>query len=226
MGHLFTSWWECSAARTCSGWSTWSLIWNPLAVWPKSRRDLPVYGLVKCELDRTASVEAIPVRSVAGWPAADDCVRLALAWLIFPDLSFFEVALIATMLAPTDAAFGKAVVTNPVVPAKVRESLNVESGLNDGICVPVILFFIALAAGSVEASESASLVLKSAAESDRNRSGDRPCSGCVGRICITYVCGPGLGCWYLATDSYHRTRLALLWIRHSGWEVAASSLLL
>ena len=64
------------------------------------------------------------------------------------------------MLAPTDAALGKAVVTNPAVPEKVRESLNVESGLNDGICVPVILFFLALAAGSVGASESAGLVLK------------------------------------------------------------------
>jgi NhaP-type Na+/H+ or K+/H+ antiporter len=82
-----------------------------------------------------------------------------LAWFIFGDLSFFEIALIATMLAPTDAALGKAVVTNPVVPAKVRESLNVESGLNDGICVPVILFFIALAAGSVEATESVGLVM-------------------------------------------------------------------
>ena len=64
------------------------------------------------------------------------------------------------MLAPTDAALGKAVVTKPVVPAKVRERLNVESGLNDRICVPVILFFIAMAAGSVEASESALLILK------------------------------------------------------------------
>ncbi len=105
------------------------------------------------------SVEAIPVRLLFIGLPLTIAFGLALAWLFFGDLSFFEVALIATMLAPTDAALGKAVVTNPVVPAKVRESLNVESGLNDGICVPVILFFIALAAGSVEASESASLVL-------------------------------------------------------------------
>jgi NhaP-type Na+/H+ or K+/H+ antiporter len=45
---------------------------------------------------------------------------LALAWLIFGELGFYEIALIATMLAPTDAALGKAVVTNPAVPAKVR----------------------------------------------------------------------------------------------------------
>lgn len=83
-----------------------------------------------------------------------------LGWLFFPELSFFEIALIATMLAPTDAALGKAVVTNPVVPEKVRANLNVESGLNDGICVPIILFFIALSAGTVEASESGAAIVK------------------------------------------------------------------
>jgi NhaP-type Na+/H+ or K+/H+ antiporter len=105
-------------------------------------------------------VEAIPARLLLIGLPLTIALGLGLAWLILGDLGFFEVALIATMLAPTDAALGKAVVTNPIVPAKVRESLNVESGLNDGICVPVILFFIALAAGSVEASQSAGLVLK------------------------------------------------------------------
>ena len=65
--------------------------------------------------------------------------------LLFDNLSVWEIAIIATMLAPTDAALGKAVVSNQVVPAKIREGLNVESGLNDGICVPVLLVFIALA---------------------------------------------------------------------------------
>jgi NhaP-type Na+/H+ or K+/H+ antiporter len=105
-------------------------------------------------------VEAIPIRLLLIGLPLTIALGLGLAWLIFGDLGFFEIALIATMLAPTDAALGKAVVTNPAVPAKVRESLNVESGLNDGICVPVILFFIALTSGSVEASESTSLVLK------------------------------------------------------------------
>lgn len=67
--------------------------------------------------------------------------------LFFHDLSVFEVALLAIMLAPTDAALGKGVVTNPVVPNEVRQGLNVESGLNDGICVPVLLLFLALALG-------------------------------------------------------------------------------
>jgi NhaP-type Na+/H+ or K+/H+ antiporter len=55
-----------------------------------------------------------------------------------------ELAIMATLLAPTDAALGKAVMSNPKVPGAVREGLNVESGLNDGICVPVLLMFLAL----------------------------------------------------------------------------------
>lgn len=105
-------------------------------------------------------VEAAPMRLLLIGLPLTIALGLGLGILIFDKLGFFEIALIATMLAPTDAALGKAVVTNPVVPDKVRESLNVESGLNDGICVPVILFFLALAAGSVEASDSAGLVFK------------------------------------------------------------------
>lgn len=68
--------------------------------------------------------------------------------LMFDNLSIFEIAILATLLAPTDAALGKAVVTNPLVPANIREGLNVESGLNDGICVPILYLFLALAVGS------------------------------------------------------------------------------
>lgn len=65
--------------------------------------------------------------------------------LLLDKLSLFAIALLATMLAPTDAALGKAVVTNESVPAEIRQSLNVESGLNDGICVPILFVFLALA---------------------------------------------------------------------------------
>jgi NhaP-type Na+/H+ or K+/H+ antiporter len=77
--------------------------------------------------------------------------------LLFPELGLLEAAILATMLAPTDAALGKAVVSNPAVPAPVREGLNVESGLNDGICVPVLLTFLALA--TVGAGEEGGTVL-------------------------------------------------------------------
>jgi NhaP-type Na+/H+ or K+/H+ antiporter len=78
---------------------------------------------------------------------------------VFDQLSLLEVALLATMLAPTDAALGKAVVTNAAVPAPTRESLNVESGLNDGICVPVLFIFLAFAVGSAEETRPATLIL-------------------------------------------------------------------
>jgi NhaP-type Na+/H+ or K+/H+ antiporter len=58
---------------------------------------------------------------------------------------------LAVLLAPTDAALGQAVVTEPRLPSRVRQGLNVESGLNDGICVP--LLFIVLAVGEAEAGE-------------------------------------------------------------------------
>ncbi len=67
------------------------------------------------------------------------------ALAIFPHLGLFEAAILATMLAPTDAALGQAVVTNKSVPLVIRDGLNVESGLNDGICVPILYVFLALA---------------------------------------------------------------------------------
>lgn len=65
--------------------------------------------------------------------------------LLFPEFSTVEAGLLAVMLAPTDAALGKAVVTNPQVPDRIREDLNIESGLNDGICVPLLFALLAVA---------------------------------------------------------------------------------
>jgi NhaP-type Na+/H+ or K+/H+ antiporter len=70
------------------------------------------------------------------------------AALLFDALTLFEAAILGTMLAATDAALGKAVVTNKAVPSQIREGLNIESGLNDGLCVPILFLFIALALGS------------------------------------------------------------------------------
>ncbi len=61
-----------------------------------------------------------------------------------------EAALIGSMLAPTDTALGLAVVTNERVPARVRRALNIESGLNDGIVTPFVVFFLAVVAAEAE----------------------------------------------------------------------------
>lgn len=84
--------------------------------------------------------------------------------LLFDTLTLIEVAILATMLAPTDAALGKAVVTNESVPANIREGLNVESGLNDGICVPILFVFLALASGTGSENGTSALALKLVAE--------------------------------------------------------------
>ncbi len=67
--------------------------------------------------------------------------------LVLPSLGIWQAALVAAILAPTDAALGQAVVEEKSVPLRVRQSLNVESGLNDGIALPAVFLFAALAAG-------------------------------------------------------------------------------
>jgi NhaP-type Na+/H+ or K+/H+ antiporter len=81
-------------------------------------------------------------------------------WLMFDGLTLLELAILATTLAATDAALGKAVVTNKAVPARIREALNLESGLNDGLCVPILLLFIALAKAGTGESDVVALATK------------------------------------------------------------------
>ncbi len=97
------------------------------------------------ELRREISV---PLRLLGiGLPLTIGLGALAAA-VIFDALTFWEAVIIGVILAPTDAALGQAVVTDPRVPGRIRQGLNVESGLNDGICVP--LLFAAVAAADVE----------------------------------------------------------------------------
>ncbi|WP_169046473.1 cation:proton antiporter [Aeromonas salmonicida] len=93
-----------------------------------------------------AANRALPIRLLLiGLPLTLLGGTLFGLWL-YPDLPLLELAILSTILAPTDAALGKAVVSNPAVPAPIREGLNQESGLNDGICVPVLLLLLALIA--------------------------------------------------------------------------------
>ncbi len=70
------------------------------------------------------------------------------AILLVPSFSLWEAALLAAILAPTDAALGQAVVSAKAVPVRIRQALNVESGLNDGIALPAVLLFAAMASAS------------------------------------------------------------------------------
>jgi NhaP-type Na+/H+ or K+/H+ antiporter len=92
-------------------------------------------------------VRELPVRLLGIGLPLTILLGFGVGKVLFGALSVYEIALIATMLAPTDAALGQAVVTNKAVPDSIRQGLNVESGLNDGICVPILLLFLALAQG-------------------------------------------------------------------------------
>ena len=79
----------------------------------------------------------------------------AVAYLLLPNVGWANAALVATILAPTDAALGLAVVTNSAVPVRIRRALNVESGLNDGIATPFVTLFIAVVASEEGIGEKA-----------------------------------------------------------------------
>lgn len=81
----------------------------------------------------------LPLTILLGWGVA--------AWL-FPQLGLWLALFVGAALAPTDAALGVPVVTNPSVPARIRELVTVESGLNDGIATPVVMLAIAGAAAA------------------------------------------------------------------------------
>ncbi|MEU2117991.1 cation:proton antiporter [Streptomyces sp. NPDC016459] len=104
------------------------------------RRDLQTGGFVP---GRLLSL-GLPLSIGAGW---------LLAWPLLPGLTMWELALVGAILAPTDAALGKTAISNPRVPALVRQGLNVESGLNDGMTLPFFLLFLAAIPGTHYAEE-------------------------------------------------------------------------
>jgi NhaP-type Na+/H+ or K+/H+ antiporter len=102
----------------------------------------------RIQLGQLRRAVGVPARLLGvGLPLTIAAGALVAAWL-FGQLTAAEAAILGIALAPTDAALGQAVVTEPRVPHRIRQALNVESGLNDGICVP--LLFAAVAVADVE----------------------------------------------------------------------------
>jgi len=95
----------------------------------------------------------IPVRLLGISLPLTVLLGAVIAGFMFGEFSIWEAALLAAILAPTDAALGQAVVSSPVVPVRIRQALNVESGLNDGIVLPLVMLFAALASVSPEGVE-------------------------------------------------------------------------
>src|SRR5271154_2602797 len=104
----------------------------------------------RTELDTLRSIGSLPVRLLSVGMLLTIAFGAVVARLMFPQLSVLEAGILSTILAPTDAGLGQVVVNSSRVPLRIREALNVEAGLNDGLSVPFFLFFIALAAARIE----------------------------------------------------------------------------
>jgi sodium/hydrogen antiporter len=100
---------------------------------------------VRIDLATLRRESALPVRLLGiGLPLTIMAGTLA-GLALFPMLGLWTAAALATMLAPTDAALGLPVVSNRRLPSRIRQGLNVESGLNDGVCVPLLIIFLTIA---------------------------------------------------------------------------------
>jgi sodium/hydrogen antiporter len=94
--------------------------------------------------------EDVPLRLLGIGMPLTIALGTIVAALVLTNLTFWEAAIVGTVLAPTDAALGQAVVSNPRVPVRVRQALNVEAGLNDGLSVPFLALFLTLALAKEE----------------------------------------------------------------------------
>ncbi|MGH3301152.1 MAG: cation:proton antiporter [Streptosporangiaceae bacterium] len=112
-------------------------------------------GAAVVRLSDVADDVTLPGRLLfAGLPVTI-VIGAVVAYYLLPGAGWALAALIATILAPTDAALGLAVVTNRAVPVRIRRALNVESGLNDGIATPFVTLFIAVVAADEELTTTA-----------------------------------------------------------------------
>jgi len=99
----------------------------------------------RIDLNRVRQDHNLPMRMLLiGLPLAIGAGAFVAAAL-FPAFSIWEAALLAALLAPTDAALGQSVVSAKAVPIRIRQAINIESGLNDGIALPAVLLLAALA---------------------------------------------------------------------------------
>ncbi len=103
-------------------------------------------GAISIRLPELEREIALPARLLGIAMPLTIVLGAGVAALLFGGIDIWEAALIGAILAPTDAALGEAVVTDEQVPRRIRQTLSTESGLNDGIVLPIVMLFLALAA--------------------------------------------------------------------------------
>ncbi len=100
----------------------------------------------RTNLNALRSIRNLPTRLLSIGLLLTIVLGAILARLVFPSLTLWEAGILGAVLAPTDAGLGQIVLDSPRVPTRIRQALKAETGLNDGLSVPFLLFFIALAA--------------------------------------------------------------------------------
>ena len=98
----------------------------------------------RTDLVRLRAMRDLPARLLGPGMLLTIALGAVAARLVFPQLSLWEACALAAILSPTDAGLGQVIVQSPRVPQRIREALNVEAGLNDGLAVPFLLFFMAM----------------------------------------------------------------------------------
>lgn len=91
-------------------------------------------------------------------------VGLAIGWLVFPGIGLASAFLLSTMLCSTDAALGQRVVDDTAVPARVRQALDVESGLNDGLAVPFFLVALDISLSTLKGGVPSAVISNAASQ--------------------------------------------------------------
>jgi sodium/hydrogen antiporter len=104
----------------------------------------------RTDLKILRNIQNLPARLLSTGMLLTIALGAVAAKAVFPHLTIWEAGILAAILAPTDAGLGQVIVNSPRVPMRIRQALNVEAGLNDGLSVPFMLFFIALAAAKIE----------------------------------------------------------------------------
>ncbi len=104
----------------------------------------------RTDLNILHSIRNLPARLLSTGMLLTIVLGAIVAKLVFRQLPIWEAGILSTILAPTDAGLGQVVVTSPRVPMRVRQALNVEAGLNDGLSVPFLLLFAALSVAHLQ----------------------------------------------------------------------------
>ncbi len=149
-----------------------ALGWLDVAVESAVAERVTEVALVLLLFSDAARLDLRALRRELGWPSRLLLIGLPLTmvagvgvgWLVFPGMALASVVLLSTMLASTDAALGQTVVSDTSVPARVRQALDVESGLNDGLAVPFFLVALDIANAELKTGATWAVVSNAAAQ--------------------------------------------------------------